>query len=400
MRKPLLWGLVAVLGAGMAVVVWWMQDGRAAAPAAAGKGGDAPVSVTTVVAASRDWPQQLAASGTVTALNTVDIRPQVASVIAKVHIAEGQFVKAGELLFTLDSRADEANLAKAQAQLERDQAALADAERQLARSRDLLAQKFVSQSAVDTNLTLVDGQRAAVNADRAAIAAARVALSYSRIVAPSAGRAGAIDVYAGSYVQPSGAPLVTITQLDPIAVAFTLPQRDLPDVLAALKSGHAPVRATLPDARGVLEGKLQFVDNVVDPNSGTVRLKAVFDNAELRLWPGAFVNVELSPRTLHGAIVIPQAAIIQGANSHTVYVAGADGKAELRRVEVVASAGNEAVVTGLAAGSRVVVEGKQNLRPGSVLAERAADAGGAGRGRGASAAAAGGAAAASVKPSP
>lgn len=401
MRKPILWVFLAVLGAAVAVAAWWTQAGKAAAPAPQGAGGDGPVSVSTIVAERRDWPQLLAASGTVTALNSVDIRPQVASVIAKVHIAEGQFVKAGELLFTLDNRADEANLAKAQAQLERDQAALADAERQLARSRDLLAQKFVSQSAVDTNLTLVDGQRAAVNADRAAVTAARVALSYSRIVAPSAGRAGAIDVFAGSYVQPSGAPLVTITQLDPIAVAFTLPQRDLPDVLAALKSGHAPVRATLPDRPGILEGRLQFVDNAVDANSGTIKLKAVFDNPDLRLWPGAFVNVELSPRTLPGAIVIPQAAIVQGANSHTVYVVGADGKAEMRRVEIVASAGNEAVVSGVAAGSRVVVEGKQNLRPGSVLRERpagAVGAGGAGRGVGASAASGGGAASVRLAP--
>lgn len=384
MRKAILWGLVVVLGAGVALGVWRSQSGNGAAPAGSGAtltshgAGDGPVSVSVFVAERRDWPETLATSGTVTALNTVDIRPQVASVIEKVHIAEGQFVKAGELLFTLDSRADAANLAKAQAQLDRDQAALADAERQLARSRDLLNQKFVSQSAVDTNLTLVDGQRAAVNADRAAIAAARVALSYSRIVAPSAGRAGAINVYAGSYVQPSGAPLVTITQLEPIAVAFTLPQRNLQDVLASLKAGNAPVSAELPDGRATLTGRLDFVDNIVDAASGTVKLKAVFDNKQLLLWPGAYVNVQLVVRTLPGVIVIPQAAIIQGLDSKTVFVVGADGKAAQREVKLVASEGNLAAVSGIDAGTQVVVEGKQNLRDGSAVRVRGADGAGPG----------------------
>ncbi len=379
MPKLKIWGLVAALAAGAVFAAWWVQSGQSAATSGSGsplrpKGGagaDVPVSVSVIVTERRDWPVTLATNGTVSALNTVDIRPQVASVIAKVNITEGQFVKAGELLFTLDSRADEANLAKAQAQLQRDQAALADAERQLARSRDLLNQKFVSQSAVDTNLTLVEGQQAAVSADRAAVSAARVALSYSRIVAPSAGRAGAINVYAGSYVQPSGAPLVTITQLDPIAVSFTLPQRDLPDVLAGLKAGNAPVSAVLPDGRASLTGRLQFVDNLVDAASGTVKLKAVFDNKEQLLWPGAYVNVQLVVRTLAGVIVIPQSAIVQGLSAKAVFVVGDDGKAAQRKVELIASEGTLAAVSGLEPGTRVVLEGRQNLRPGSAVQVRA-----------------------------
>lgn len=374
MRKltiPVLIGLL-VVGAGLAA--WSLRQaptGDAATAAKLHAGADPAVSVSVIVAERRDWPVQLATSGTVSALNTVDIRPQVASVIAKVNIAEGQFVKAGDLLFTLDSRADEANLAKAQAQLARDQAALADAERQLARSRDLLNQQFVSQSAVDTNLTLVEGQQAAVSADRAAVAAARVALSYTRITAPSAGRAGAVNVYAGSYVQPSGAPLVTITQLDPIAVSFTLPQRNLPDVLASLKAGNAPVSAELPDGRASLVGRLDFVDNVVDAASGTVKVKAVFDNKQQLLWPGAYVNVQLVVRTLHAALVIPQAAIVQGLGAKTVFIVGDDGKAAQREVEVLASEGTLAAVSGLEAGMRVVVDGRQNLRPGSAVQVRA-----------------------------
>ena len=373
---------VLVLGAG----AWWLLQGGGATPAggraaAAGAASAPPVSVTTVVAERRDWPLQIAANGVVTPLNTVDIRSQVSAVVTNVHIREGQFVKAGELLFSLDNRGDEANLAKAQAQLERDLAALADAERQLARSRDLLNQKFVSQSAVDTNLTLVESQRAAVSADRAAIAAAKVSLSYNRIVAPSAGRAGAISVFVGSYVQPSSPPLVTITQLDPIAVAFTLPQRDLPGVLAALRAGNAPVQAALPDDRGALDGRLVFVDNAVDAASGTVRVKAEFANRELRLWPGAFVNVRLSVQTLSGVVVLPQAAIVQGLTAKTVFVVDADGKAALRPVELLAAAGTEAAVSGVEPGTRVVVEGKQNLRPGNTVRERAPDEAPAGKGR-------------------
>jgi len=173
-------------------------------------------------------------SGIVTPLTSVDVKPQLSSMVAKVHIQDGQFVKAGDLLITLDSRTDEANVAKARAQLAKDNAALADAQRQLARAQQLLAQKFISQGALDTAQALVDAQSAAVLADQAAIDAARVALSYARITAPVAGRAGAVSVSAGSAVQANLSTLVTITQLDPIAVAFSLPQRNLPDALAAL----------------------------------------------------------------------------------------------------------------------------------------------------------------------
>jgi RND family efflux transporter MFP subunit len=161
-----------------------------------------PVSVTTIVVQKKDVDVMLEATGTVTALNSVDIRPQIASTITKVQIKEGQFVSAGQPLFLLDARNDEVNVTKARAQLAKDQAALADAERQLARSKDLFAQNFISQGAVDTNQTLVESARAVVAADRAAIESAQVGLSYSRIVAPAAGRAGAINVFPGSSVQP------------------------------------------------------------------------------------------------------------------------------------------------------------------------------------------------------
>ena len=373
--------------------------GAASAPASAASGGGGPpVSVSTVRADKRDVDVQIEATGTVTALNSVDVKPQVSSTITKVHFREGEFIRAGQLLFTLDARTDETNVLKAQAQLQKDLATLADAERQLARSKELLAQNFVSQTAVDTNQANVDGQRAAVAADRAAIKAAQVGLSYSRIVAPNSGRAGTVSVFPGTLVQPSAAPLVTITQLDPIAVTFNLPQRDLQDALRSLRGGGGSVVAVLPEGRGTRSGKLAFVDNAVDAASGTVKVKAVFDNKDEQLWPGAFVTVKLAVRTLKDAIVVPLAAIVQGARGKIVYIVEPGNKAAVRPVEVVHAAGTDAVVTGLRPGDRVVVDGRQNLRPGASIIERAPDAAsgaGARERRGASAPAGGGAGSAS-----
>jgi len=380
-KKSLALALVGVVAAAAIAGWWWSRGagagdqavaGAASGPAASGSGaGGPPVSVSLTTVQKRDVAVMLDATGTVTALNSVDIRPQVASTITKVHIKEGQFVAAGQLLFTLDARNDEVNVTKARAQLAKDLAALADAQRQLARSKDLFAQNFISQGAVDTNQTLVDSQQAVVASDRAAIEAAQVALSYSRITAPAAGRAGAINVYAGSFVQPSGPALVTITQLDPISVAFSLPQRNLGQVLASLRDGGGRVTATFPESGGSATGKLLFVDNTVDANSGTVRVKAQFANKDERLWPGAFVNIRLAVETLKGASVVPQVAIIQSPRGKIVYVVDASNKASPRPVEVLYGEGMEAAVSGVKPGERIVVDGRQNLRPGSTVIERA-----------------------------
>lgn len=356
--------------------------GKSAAPGAepgapsvaqAASGSGAAVSVSTVPAQQRDYPVQLEATGTVTALNSVDLRPQISSTITRVHFREGQFVKAGQLLFTLDSRTDETNVMKARAQLQKNLASLADAQRQLARSKELLTQNFVSQTAVDTNQTLVEAQRAAVDADRAALKAAEVGLSYTRITAPMAGRAGTVNVFPGTLVQPSSPPLVSITQLDPIAVTFNLPQRNLSDALQVLRAGGGSVLAELPEGRGKVSGKLAFVDNTVDANSGTVKVKAVFANPDELLWPGAFVAVSMTVQTLENAIVVPQASIVQGARGRMVFVVEGS-KAAARPVDVVLSAGVDAVVTGVQPGERVVLDGRQNVRPGSSVVERAVEA--------------------------
>ena len=340
----------------------------ASAPASAAAPG-APVTVTSVRAQKRDLPVVIQAAGTVTPLTSVEVKPQVSSVVSKVHFTEGQFVKAGDLLFTLDARSDEANVAKAQAQLARDKAALDDAQRQFARAQQLLSQNFISQGALDTTRTQVDSQSAAVAADQAALDAARVTLSYARVTAPNAGRAGAVNVFPGSAVQANLTPLVTITQLDPIAVAFSIPQRNLSDALAALKDGGAPVSATLANSAGKFSGRLKFVDNAVDANSGSVKVKAVFDNREGKLWPGAFVEVTQTVSVLKDTVVVPQAAIVQSARGTIVFVA-ADGKAVVKPVKVLYAQGDDAAVSGVEVGDLVVLDGKQNLRPGSPVVER------------------------------
>ena len=350
--------------------------GAASAPALAASAAAPPVTVSTVKALKRDLPVLLKAAGSVTPLTSVDIRSQVSSSVSKVHIRDGQFVKAGDLLFTLDARTDDANVAKARAQLAKDNAALADAQRQWARAQQLLAQNFISQGALDTTRAQVDSQLAVVAADQAAVDATRVALSYARITAPNAGRAGSIGVSAGSAVQANVTPLVNITQLDPIAVAFSIPQRNLGDALAALKDGGAQVTATLADTAGKFSGRLKFVDNAVDASSGSVKVRAEFTNPDGKLWPGAFVEVSQTVSTIKDGVVIPQAAIIQSARGTIVYVVE-QGKAVLKPVKLLYAQGDDAAVSGVSEGEAIVLVGKQNLRPGSAVVERPAGEAGA-----------------------
>lgn len=327
------------------------------------------ISITSVRAVQRDLAVTIKATGTVTPLSSIDVRPQVTSIITKVHFKEGQFVRAGEVLFTLDSRTDEANLAKARAQLAKDQAALADARRQLARSQELLAKNFISQGAVDTSQANVDSQSALLAADKAAVDAALIALSFDRITAAQAGRVGAINVFAGSSVQANQTTLVTITQLDPIAVSFNLPQSNLSDALLAIQGAGTSVTATLPNNGGSFTGTSRFVDNAVDAASGTIKMKAVFDNRAAKLWPNAFVDITLTARTLSGAVVVPRAAIIHTARGTMVYVVE-NAKANPRPVQVLFAQGDDAAVGGVKVDEFVVLDGIQNMRPNASVIER------------------------------
>ena len=343
----------------------------ASAPVTGGPGAQAPVSVTIARATKRDMAVNLNTTGTVVSLSSVDVTPQITSTVRRVHFKEGQFVKAGQLLFTLDARTEEANLAKARAQLAKDTVSLNDARRQWERAQQLLAQNFVSQGAVDTALAEVDSWQATLASDQAAVTASQVAVSYARITAPQAGRAGAVTIFAGSAVLANQTPLVTITQLDPIGVAFSIPQRDLSSALGALKDGGAVVTATLADQGGSFEGRLQFMDNLVDASSGTVLAKANFDNPDSKLWPGAFVDVSQTVATLNDVVVVPQASLIQGPRGTLVYVI-AQGVASMRPVKLLHAEGADAAIEGVQPGEEVALEGRQNLRPNANVVIRTA----------------------------
>lgn len=355
--------LAALAGTG----AWWLSR-EDKAPRAAAKGGPAAVPVTVATVERRDFPVRLRANGTVSALQSVDIRPRITSTVREVHIREGQSVAAGDLLFTLDARAEEAALKKAEAQVEKDRADLANAQRTLDRQRQLFAQKFISQSALDAAENQVATLKGQLAVDLAAVEAARVAIGDTRIHASFAGRTGAIGVRPGSLVQPNGTVLVTVTQVDPIQVAFTLPERELGALQRALAAGPVNVEATPDGGRQSFTGRVDFVDNAVDSTTGTIRVKARFDNRESRLWPGMFVAVTVAPRTIAQASVVPVQAVQTGPEQRFVYVVGEDRKVSVARVEVAHLDEGLAAVTGVAPGARVVVEGAQNLRPGSTVA--------------------------------
>jgi RND family efflux transporter MFP subunit len=317
-----------------------------------------------------DVPVRLTANGTVTALQSVEVRAQISATIKAVHIKEGQFVKRGERLFSLDVRTEDANLGKTEAQVSKTRADLGNAERNLARQRELFKQKFISQTALDAVQNQVDSLRAQLAADLATVKSSHVTRGFGEIIAPIAGRLGGVSVYPGSLVQPSGAALVSITQIDPINISFTLPERELPALQQALAGGGLEVDARVDEAgQQARSGNLVFIDNAVDSASGTIRLKASFANADGRLWPGMFVTVALSPRTLAGALSIPVQAVQTGPERKFVYVIGAENKVSAQPIRVLLVQEGRAVIEGVDAGSRVVAEGAQNLRPGSVVSE-------------------------------
>jgi RND family efflux transporter MFP subunit len=365
-------GAAAAIGAG-----GWYYTQPAAEPArqaaGPGKGGgqgqQGPTPVNVVSPQRRDVPVLLSANGTVSPISTVDLHPQTTSTIVKVHIKEGQFVKQGELMFSLDSRSENANVEKAQAQVMRDRATLADLERQYQRSMDLLAQKFIAQGAVDTLRSQVEQARAVLNADLAATQAVKVDASYTSIRAPMTGRVGAINVYPGSLVQLSTS-LTTVTQLNPINVAFTLPESALAGLLAAQQAGAVAVEVESGGQQ--FKGKLSFIDNAVDPMAGVIRVKAEFDNAKTQLWPGQYVGTKLTVQTLKDVLVVPQNAIISNTRGTFVYTVAPDQTAVVANVKRLHTFGPYAAVTGLNGDEKIIVEGKQNLRPGGKV--RVADA--------------------------
>jgi multidrug efflux system membrane fusion protein len=327
--------------------------------------------VVADVAVETSAPIQVTAIGSVQSIATVMIKSRMDGQIAQVHFKEGQEVKEGDLLFTLDDRAVRAQLAQSEAALERDRASLERAKLEVTRQSGLAtrgvasAQKFED---VETSLAVLG---ATVRAGEAAVENARVNLSYARILAPITGRTGSIALKKGNLVKAtelsSSTPLVTITQLRPIYVTFTVPERHLADIRAAAAEGSLPVVATIPSQpQTPITGGLAFVDNQVDVATGTITLKAEFANDDTRLWPGQFVNVTLTLGVQANAVVVPSAAIQIGQNGPYVFVVRPDSTVELRLVRVSRTVNNQSVIAeGLVAGDRVVVDGQLRLANGT-----------------------------------
>lgn len=365
MRKPSIVAGLAILA--LAAAGFWLRQDEAPKLKAAGV-----MPVVSAQVTPQDIAIRLTSNGTVTALQSVEVRAQISATIRAVHVKEGQNVRQGERLFSLDVRTEEANLGKAQAQVAKSRADLANAERNLQRQKELFAQKFISQTALDAVQNQADSLRAQVAADLAAAEAMKVNRGFGDIVAPIAGRIGAINVYPGSLVQPGGAALVSITQIDPINVSFTLPERELPALHEALGKGRVVVTAT-PENDSAMTGELRFIDNSIDAASGTIRLKARFANADGRLWPGMFATVALAPHRLPGALTVPAQAVQIGPERKFLYVIDKDNKVSPLPVRVLLIQDGLAVIEGAEPGARVVAEGAQNLRPGSSVSESSAD---------------------------
>ncbi len=325
-----------------------------------------PVQLATVE--RREVAESAPAIGTVQAYNSVLVRPRVDGQLERVEFREGQEVGAGDVLARIDPRPFEAALRGARAQKDRDAAQLANVERDLARYAEIAPRGTVPAQTLDAARAQRDQLEAAVRVDQAAIDRAELELGYTTIRAPLAGRVGARLVDAGNLVRaadPTG--LVLITQVHPIAVSFTLPQDRLPALRAAQRLGAVPVQAAARDAATPLaSGVVSLIDNQIDAATGTIRVKAVFDNAGDVLWPGQFVTLDVRLDTRRDALTIPATAVQIGAEGAHVFVIGDGEVAELRPVEFRRAGGDLAVVTaGLVAGERVVTEGHFKLAAGA-----------------------------------
>jgi multidrug efflux system membrane fusion protein len=343
-----------------------------AAPEARSARPPAGQQVVADVAIEMPAPIQVTAIGTVQSIATVMIKSRVDGEIAQVHFEEGQEVRESDLLFTLDSRAFRAQLAQSEANLERDRAQLQRAQAEVRRQTELATRGIASAQKLEDVQTAVAVMEAAIHATEAAIENARVNLNYTAIRSPIEGKTGSVALKRGNLVKSNDTsqqamPLVTITQLRPIYVAFTAPERHLADIRAAMASASLPVVVTIPNQpQQAITGALTFVDNQVDVATGTISLKAKFANDDTRLWPGQFVNVILTLGTQANAVVVPSVAIQIGQNGPYVFVIKQDSTVELRLVRVNRTVSNKTVVDeGVIAGERVVTDGQLRLSNGT-----------------------------------
>ena len=353
------------------LVAWFYRSGGDASKTEAERGrpgGEAPVSVTTAKTRRADVPVTIDAVGTVQALNTVTIRTQVDGRLMRLAFTEGQDVKKGDLIAEIDPALYKAQYDQAVAKKAQDEANLANARLDLARYEKLVIGNFASKQQYATQKALVAQLEALVRADQASIENTRATLDYATIRSPVDGRTGIRLVDVGNILHANDQTgIVVISQLKPIYVVFTLPQQSLPAVRKAKSDGAARVAALAPDNASVLEtGELSVIDNQIDQQTGTVRLKATFANADLGLWPGQFVNVRLTLDTIRQAVVAPSPAVQRGPSGAFVYVLGDDGLAHQRVVSTGRQDESQVVVTnGLEPGETVIVSGFTRLTDGT-----------------------------------
>jgi multidrug efflux system membrane fusion protein len=347
------------------------QKAQAAAPR--------PVSVAVAPVQRQDVPVFLAGLGSVTAFNTANIKSRVDGQIMQVNFKEGQNVKQGELLIVIDPRPYQAQLEQVQAQLFRDQAQLRDAKLNLDRYTSLIPSGSIAQQQVDTQKALVDQLDGTVRTDQAQIDTAKLQIVYCHITAPFNGRVGLRQVDPGNIIHAADTnPMLVLTQLQPIAVIFTLPEDQLPSVAKHMKNATLEVDVfNRDDQTKLATGKLQTIDNEIDQTTGTAKLKAVFDNKDSQLWPNQFVNVNMLLETRKNSTVLPTAAILRGPQGTFVYLVKPDQSVEARTITISLTQGNTtAISSGLNPGDTVVTDGQDKLQTGSKIQPRAATPGG------------------------
>jgi multidrug efflux system membrane fusion protein len=337
-------------------------------PAAESAPADTGVPVTIARAERKPMTVDVSGIGTVEASSTVSVRSQMTGALMSVSLREGEDVKQGLVLFTLDSRPLDAALQQAQANLARDTAQAANAKVQAGRLQELANRGIVSKEQLQTSATTAAALDATVEADRAAVENARLQAQYATITAPISGRTGALLVHEGNLVRANDTnPLVVINQVSPVYVSFSVPEAQLPDFNRYLAQRALAIEA-LPtgDSGAPSKGRVSFVDNSVDPTTGTIRIKGTFTNADRRLWPGQFVNVVVTLATDPDAVVVPTVAVQNGQQGQFVFVVKDDKTVELKPVTVARTSGDESVVTrGLSGGETVVTDGQIRLVPGS-----------------------------------
>jgi multidrug efflux system membrane fusion protein len=334
------------------------------------------MSIVPETATKGDINITLNALGTVTSLATVTVRSQISGYLMKIDFKEGDEVKKGDLIAEIDSRPYEATLAQAKGALARDEAQLKGAQVDLARYQGLAAQNAVPHQTLDTQVALVGQDQGTVEADRAAVQSAEVNLNYCRILAPNDGRVGLRQVDQGNYVTPGDANgIVVITQIKPISVLFTVPEDNLQSISKRLQAG-AVLPATALDRTGatkIADGTLQTFDSQIDPTTGTIKLRAQFPNESQTLFPNQFVNIRLLLDTHKDATTMPTAGIQRGQPGTFVYLVNDDSTVSVRPIKLGATDGDRVeVLSGLAPGDRIVVDGADKLRDGAKINVRAA----------------------------